>query len=256
MAAPAKFGSLRYLKKIGHITPSSNTAAEPITALLNTSLADRVSHHFTRIRVTQITLGRATASQFEVDKMLAAADLLSDAPLDAIMWNGTAASWFGIELDEKICEHITDRTGIPSSTSTLAFLAAFRHFGLRRIALAVPYTADVTTQIGSVYGQHGFDVVSQAHLGQSVNAEFAGNDSDQIRQLLREANSDSADCIAVVCTNFPATFLVEEMEKELGKPILDSIAVTFWQACRLAGIDPRIQGWGALMRGELGASSH
>lgn len=246
--ASASFAFLRTFKKIGHITPSSNTAVEPVTALLNASLADRVSHHFTRIRVTQITVGDSTASQFELEKMLAAAELLSDAPLDAIVWNGTAASWLGVERDEKLCQRITERTGLPSSTSTLSFHAAFRHFGFRNIALAVPYTAEVTNQIGNVYAGRGFNVVSEAHLGQSVNAEFAANSSDAIRRLLGQADTPAAECIAVVCTNLPATTLVEEMERELKKPILDSIAVTFWQACRLAGINPRIEGWGALMR--------
>lgn len=251
----ASFGSLRKLKRLGHITPSSNSAVEPITALLNASLADRVSHHFTRIRVTQIALGDSTARQFELEKMLAAAELLADAPLDAIVWNATAASWLGIERDEELCRRITDRTGLPSSTSTLAFHAAFRHFGLRNIALAVPYTADVTARIGETYAGHGLNIVSAAHLGQSGNAEFADNGPDVIRQLLRDADTASAECIAVVCTNFPVTPLVEEMEQQLGKPILDSIAVTFWQACRLAGIDPLVEGWGALLRGALQPSS-
>jgi len=251
ISAHAGFGPLTSLKKIGHITPSSNTAVEPMTALLNASLADRVSHHFTRIRVTQITLGEGTASQFELDRMLAAAELLADAPLNAIVWNGTAASWLGIERDEGLCSEITDRTGLPSSTATLAFHAAFQQFGFRKIALAVPYTREVTEQIASVYAQRGIQVVSSAHLGQSVNAEFADNGPDPIRALLRDADSDAAECIAVVCTNFPATPLVDEMERELGKPILDSIAVTFWQACRLAGVTPHLEGWGALMGGAL-----
>jgi len=250
-SAHAGFGPLTSLKKIGHITPSSNTAVEPMTALLNASMADRVSHHFTRIRVTQITLGEGTASQFELDRMLAAAELLADAPLNAIVWNGTAASWLGIERDEALCSEITDRTGLPSSTATLAFHAAFQQFGFRKIALAVPYTREVTEQIARVYAQRGIQVVSSAHLGQSVNAEFADNGPDAIRALLRDADSDAAECIAVVCTNFPATPLVDEMERELRKPILDSIAVTFWQACRLAGVTPQLKGWGALMGGAL-----
>lgn len=250
-SASAPFETLRTLKKIGHITPSSNTALEPLTALMNVSMADRVSHHFTRLGVKQMTLDPSTAAQFESDRMLAAAELLADAPIDAIVWNGTSASWLGIERDEECCRRITDRTGVPASTSTLALHAAFRRFGFRRIALAVPYTADLTEQIGKVYGRHGFEIVSEAHLGQSINIDVGNNAFGTIRQLLRDANSPDADCIAVVCTNLAATPLVEEMERELGKPIIDSIAVTFWQGCLLAGIEPRIEGWGALLRGAL-----
>jgi maleate isomerase len=102
-----------------------------------------------------------------------------------------------------------------------------------------------------VYGNLGINVVSHASLKQSVNVDIGNNLLDDIRKLLRAANSPEADCIAVVCTNLPATLLVEEMERELGKPIIDSIAVTFWKACMLAGIDPTMPDWGALMRGDL-----
>jgi hypothetical protein len=64
-------------------------------------------------------------------------------------------------------------------------------------------------------------------------SSFGNNPFDVIRQLLRDADSPQAECIAVVCTNLAATSLVEEMERELGKPIIDSIAVTFWKGCML-----------------------
>ncbi|WP_156381257.1 aspartate/glutamate racemase family protein [Aminobacter sp. DSM 101952] len=243
--------SLRQLKRIGHITPSSNTALEAITSQLNVGLANRCSHHFSRLRVTAVRLDPATEDQFALDTMVAAAELLADAPLDAIVWNGTSASWLGLQRDEELCRRISERTGLPASTSTLAFLEVFRSMGATRIGLAVPYVDEVTAKICEVYGRVGVNVVSHASLRQSVNVDIGNNSLDAIRNLLRAADSPEADCIAVVCTNLPATFLVEEMERELGKPIIDSIAVTFWKGCMLAGIDPAMRNWGALMRGEL-----
>lgn len=249
-SSPASF-ELASLKKVGHITPSSNTALEPLTALMNSSLADRVSHHFARIRVRKMQLDDTTSAQFDFDTMVDAARLLADSPLDAIVWNGTSASWLGIERDVELSRRITEATGLPASTSTLAFFEAFRRGGFKRIALAVPYTSDLTAQIGKVYADHGVSVASSACLEQSVNIDVGNNPSAIIRDVLRRADSPEAECIAVVCTNFAATPLVEEMEKELGKPIIDSIAVTFWEGCRLAGIDTPVEGWGALMAGRL-----
>jgi maleate isomerase len=246
--------SLKDLKKVGHITPSSNTALEPITALMNADLADRVSHHFGRLRVRQMTLDTSSSDQFRFEPMLEAAEMLADAPLDALVWNGTAASWLGLEHDVELCRQITERTGIPASTSTLAFHEAFRLCGMTKIGLAVPYTQDLTNQIAAVYERSGIKTVSQACLDQYVNVEVGNNHFDAVRQVIRNADSPDAECIAVVCTNFPATSLVEELEQELKKPIIDSIAVTFWKGCQLAGIDPRIDGWGMFMRGEAGGT--
>lgn len=243
--------SLQQLKRIGHITPSSNTALEAVTSLMNVGLANRCSHHFARLRVKAVRLDRATEAQFALDTMVAAAELLADAPLDAIVWNGTSASWLGLQRDEELCQRISERTGLQASTATLAFHEVFRSMGATRIGLAVPYVEEVTTKICEVYGRLGVNVVSHSSLRQSVNLDIGNNSLDDIRKLLRAADSPEADCIAVVCTNLPATLLVEEMERELGKPIIDSIAVTFWKGCMLAGIDPTMSNWGALMRGEL-----
>jgi maleate isomerase len=245
--------SLTSIRKVGHITPSSNTSLEIVTALMNSAIADRCSHHFTRLPVTAVKLDAATEHQFEIDTMVAAARLLADAPLDAIVWNGTSSSWLGIGRDEELCRRISDSTGLKASTSTLALHEAFRLMKASRIALAVPYVDDLTERIAQTYHRHGFEVVSRAFTGQYINREIGNNSMNQIRELLRAADSPDADCIAVVCTNYPATLLIDEMEHEIGKPIIDSIAVTFWKGCRLAGIDPTMPRWGSLLRGDLAA---
>lgn len=235
------------IARIGHITPSSNTQLEPLTYAMNRGLEGRLTHHFSRIRVTHLALEATSEAQFQLEPMLAGARLLADAPLDAIVWNGTSASWRGLRNDLALVDAITRETGLPASTSTLAFYCAFRHFGFEKIAIAVPYTADITADIAAEYGRNGFPVVGTAHLGIRENIEIGAAPADAIRRVLREAAASKPDCIAVVCTNFNATELVEEMEAELGLPIVDSIAVTFWEAMRLAGIAEPVSGWGKLL---------
>jgi maleate isomerase len=139
---------------------------------MNASLADRVSHHFTRIPVKQIALGSSTGSQFELDPMLAAAELPGRCRARRHRLERHLGELAWIEHDEALCRRITDRTGIPASTSTLAFHEVFRRFGFTRVALAVPYTADIRARISSVYAEHGFETASAACLGQSINVEF------------------------------------------------------------------------------------
>ena len=88
--------------KLGHITPSCNSVLETMTVSMSTAVADRVSHHFTRIPVTNISLSDQDLSQFAVEPMLNAAGLLADARTDAILWNGTSGAWNGLEADEEI----------------------------------------------------------------------------------------------------------------------------------------------------------
>ena len=106
-------------KRLGVLTPSSNTALEPLTSAMVSSLPG-VSAHFSRFTVTEISLRDQSLNQFDDSKILEAARLLADAQVDVICWSGTSASWLGFERDRQLCARITEATGIPATTSVLA----------------------------------------------------------------------------------------------------------------------------------------
>jgi len=124
------------------LTPSSNTALEPLTAAL-LARTPHVTAHFARLRVTEIALSAAALGQFDHAPQLAAADLLADAKVHAIAWNGTAGGWRGFDADRALCAAITARTGAPATISTLATLDALAALEARRIAF-------VTLALGGV----------------------------------------------------------------------------------------------------------
>jgi maleate isomerase len=237
------------VKRIGHLMPSSNIAIEPLTYALESAAGDAASHHFGRVSVTRVAADPATERQFALDTMLAAATLLAEAPLDAIVWNGTSASWRGIERDRELITAITAATGLPATTASLALLATMERRGWRRIALAVPYTAALTDAIVAEYTRAGFEIVHAARLDIDDNVAIGNVTGDRLRDLLRAAAHNGPDAIAVVCTNLDATSLAAEMEAELGCPIVDSIGVTFAAARARCGLETQLAGWGAVLAG-------
>ena len=100
---------------LGMLTPSSNTALEPITSAMVAGLPN-VSAHFSRFKVTEIALSSDALAQFDTSNILRAAELLAHAKVDVIGWNGTSSGWLGFETDVKLCEQITAATGIPATT--------------------------------------------------------------------------------------------------------------------------------------------
>jgi maleate isomerase len=235
-------------RRIGMITPSSNTMVEPLTSAMTAHLLDDLSVHYARIPVTRIALDQGSLDQFERDAMLTAARLLADAKMDVICWNGTSGAWKGTDADKAICAAITAETGIPATTGTLAQYEAFRAHGIRRYALAVPYLADVRDAIVDVYGREGFACVNDAHLGISTNFAFAEVGLDTLKDLIRKADHPDAEAIVVICTNLAAARVVEEMEQALGKPVHDSLVISLWHPLRMMGWQQPIPGWGRLMR--------
>jgi maleate isomerase len=241
--------------KVGHITPSSNTVLEPLTCLMSRPYDDQVSHHFTRLKVEAITLRPAHTGQFFAAPMLAAAELLADAGVDAIVWNGTSGGWNGVDADRELCARITERTGIPSSTTTLAQLEILERAGLRRLGLALPYTADVAQRITDEFTRAGHEVVASTAAGVSDNRSMAYVSEAGVRALVHDANHAAADCILIYCTGVAGAQLAEELEGAVGKPVFDSVAVTLWKALTMVGIEPSSRGWGTLLSGTLAPSS-
>src|SRR5919201_6358755 len=96
---------------LGMLTPSSNTVLEPVTTRMLQGLPE-VTAHFGRFRVTEISLGQQALGQFELEPMLAAAELLADAHCHSLCWNGTSAGWLGFERDRQLCRAIEERTRI------------------------------------------------------------------------------------------------------------------------------------------------
>lgn len=232
--------------RIGMIVPSSNTCLEPQTYRILGARTD-VTVHFTRIPVTRIALDDSSDRQFDPAVMREAAKLLATADVDVIAWNGTSGSWLGAAHDHELAAEISGATGIPATTSTLAYLEAFRIFGTERIGLFTPYTEDVNHQVIASYEREGIKTVDHRALGLSDNESFARVTDDEMRPGSLELAAASPDALVYLCTNLYGANITAEVEESTGVPVLDSVAVTLWHALKLAGaplLEPR---WGRLL---------
>jgi maleate isomerase len=235
-------------KRLGMITPSSNSVLEPVTSAMLHG-APGVTAHFSRFRVTEIALDAAALSQFDASVMLPAADLLGDARVDAIAWNGTSASWLGVGRDKSLCEAITARTGVPATTSTLACIDAARALGARRVGLVSPYTDDVQRRIGDVWAEEGIAPHAERHLGLRDNFSFGEVSPATIADMIRSVAAQGADAVVILCTNLDGATIAASLERELDIAVLDSVAVTLWRTLDLAGGDiGALARWGRIFQ--------
>ena len=234
--------------RLGVLTPSSNTALEPLTSALAAAVPG-ASAHFARFKVTEIALDAAALGQFDDSKILAAAELLADAKVDVIGWSGTSSGWLGFDADRRLCERIRERTGIPATTAVLALNELLAVRGVRRLAFVTPYTGDVQQKIVANYRSLGIEVVAERHLGIRVNHDFAGVAPQALRALMAEVAQAKPQAITTFCTNLHAAQLAPEIERTLGIPLLDTVSTTVWGMMRAAGATPAaITGWGEMFQ--------
>lgn len=231
---------------LGMLTPSSNTVLEPVTAEMLSGLP-AVSAHFGRFKVTEIALSAQALAQFDDTEILRAAELLAHAKVNVIAWNGTSSGWLGFDRDVRLCERITQATGIPACTAMLALNEILERTGAKRIAFVTPYLDDVQARINANYEKAGYSIASERHLGIQDNFSFSEISADRMRAMTREVAAAKPDAIAVVCTNMRAAPLAAELEAAHGIPIYDTVATTVWKSLKVAGVDTRrVTGWGRI----------
>ncbi|AKZ61956.1 Asp/Glu/hydantoin racemase [Herbaspirillum hiltneri N3] len=233
---------------LGMLTPSSNTTLEPVTTAMIADIPE-ASAHFGRFRVTEIALSNQALAQFDDSEILRAAELLAHAKVQSIGWNGTSSGWLGFDADERLCRRITEATGIPACTSVLALNEIFDITGVKRFGLVTPYLDDVQAAIIRNYAASGMECIAERHLRKQDNFSFSEVGADELRAMVREVAREKPQAITIFCTNLRGAPLVEELEREVGIPIYDTISTVVWKSLRQAGSDPsRIRGWGSLFR--------
>lgn len=221
---------------IGMLTPSSNTVLEPYTTLLLEPLFPAVTAHFGRFRVRRIALDDGANNQFAPEPVLAAAELLADAKMDVMAWNGTSAAWLGFQTDEILCAAVEERTGVPATSAILSLNRLLAENGITRLGLVSPYTLDVEDKIVANYAAIGVSTVARQRCDLADNFSFATVPEARIEAMCEEVAEAKPEAIAIVCTNMRGTFIAPEIERRLGIPVYDSVSFTLWGAMRLAGL--------------------
>jgi maleate isomerase len=233
---------------LGMLTPSSNTALEPITTAMLAELPE-VSAHFSRFRVTEIALSNTALAQFDNTEILRAAELLAHAKVDVIGWNGTSSGWLGFEADIRLCEQITAETGIPATTSMLALNEILEQRKVTRLGYVTPYLDEVQARILENYNKLGVACQGERHLGLQDNFSFSEVPVAQLEDMTRDVAKEKPDAITVICTNLRVAPSVAKLEREIGIPVYDTIATVVWKCLKLAGVDTRrVTHWGSLFQ--------
>jgi len=236
--------------RIGILVPSSNTALEPLTTRLLSSLP-HVSVHFSRFSVTSIGLSSTQLSQFDPpDAILTAAQLFADAHVDVIGWSGTSAGWLGFDADEKLCSLIEEKFGCKATTSTLALNKLLKAYGATKVGLVTPYLDDVQEAIVKNYVASGIDLSAESHLRVSTNVEIADITEEMLDAQMADvvkAGEGKLQAVTTFCTNLWAAQRVEHWEGEYGVPVLDTVTTVIWDCLKLCAVDAKgLKGWGRM----------
>ncbi|HHY48010.1 MAG TPA: Asp/Glu racemase [Firmicutes bacterium] len=181
-----------------------------------------------------------------------AANLLSQAKVDAIAIACTAGTISGGPGHDKreIAEMEAKSNGIPCTTVATACHNAMKFMGIKRIVLASPYVPPINEDFRVYFNATGFEVLNIECLAITNSYELASVPPYKVYNLGKRALVDGADAIFIPCTTFPAIDVIEDLEKDTGKPVITSNQALAWEMMRMIGINEPVHGFGRLLARE------
>jgi len=230
--------------RIGMIIPSVNSMTEP--------QFNRFAPPGLAVNVARARVAGEWKRPLDVmaDEIATSAKLLSDVEPDLIVFHCTDTSMTqGPQGEGRILDIVKDATGIEAVATSRLVLEALQALGLKKLVLLSPYRSNQA--VIDYLKATGFTVVHDVALGLN-SIEFANVTPREWTELARQHDRPEADGIFLSCTNTTQIEAIADIERALGKPVVNSNQAVLWGCVKrlksaLAPLPPMPE-LGSLMR--------
>jgi maleate cis-trans isomerase len=170
--------------------------------------------------------------------------------VDSVIWACTSGSFvFGPDGARDQVAKLQAVTGVPTSSTSFAFVRAAARLGLSRVAVAATYPADVAERFVDFLHADGLEVVRLSSRGIVTAAEVGTLGREAVLEFAAANDDERAEALLMPDTALHTAAWLPELEQRLGKPVLTANQVSAWEALRLAGDDRAREGLGTLFAG-------
>lgn len=220
--------------RIGLVYMASSVVMEPEMYAM---AADDVSIHTSRLTLPSVTMDGIDA-MMRSPELENAVRLCGQAPLDAMVFGGTSASFLhGTDWDDALIEKMSQWSTVKPTTTSTASLAALREVEATTIGLVTPYVPEVVSRAESFFGSNGFPVERSRGLSITSDWELADVPLEKIYDMCLEIDNDDLSAIFISCTNIRSVGAIAAIEEAIGKPVVSAIQASFWHSLNVAGVE-------------------
>jgi maleate isomerase len=224
--------------RVGFIELSTSIC---ISAEVPGALPEGVKPIFTRMRleggeVSAAAIDRMVAS----DRLEEASRELADGGAGVVAFACTTGSLVrGPGFDRELVARMEGASGVRATTTSTALVAALEALGARTVAVATPYVDELNDLEARFLEANGFEVTALRGLGIGTDPEITRVPYERTRALAHEAAEAGGepDAVFISCTGLPTLAILDDLERELGRPVISSNAVTIWHTLALAGVE-------------------
>jgi maleate isomerase len=256
-ASPAPSGP--GASRIGLIVPSSNTTMETELPELFRRQSEATGHRYTfhsaRAAMKQVNREELLAM---VGKAAECATAVSDADVDviayaclvAVMAQGPGAH----KESEQVIADAARKNGHPAEvvSSAGALVRTLRTIGASRIAMVTPYMAPLTRLVREYIEGEDIAVLDAVALEVPDNLAVGRLDTANLPGIARGLQREGAQAIVLsACVQMPSLPAVQQVEDELGLPVITAATATTFEVLGALGHRPAIPGAGRLLAGSF-----
>ena len=184
-----------------------------------------------------------------------ARELLGQHEVGSLVWACTSGSFvFGRAGARDQVERLQQVAQLPVSSTSFAFEHAAQQLGLSRVAVAATYPADVADRFVQFLSGAGLEVVRMSSRGIVTAAEVGTLRREQVLEFAAVNDDERAEAVLLPDTALHTAGWLQELEQQVGKPVLTANQVSAWEGLRLAGEVGRRPGLGSVFGGGVAAT--
>lgn len=151
----------------------------------------------------------------------------------------------------ELTEETASRTGVTADSHAEATIAAMRHLGMRRIAIASRWSDELNEKLVAYLAAADIEVLTVTSVGQWAKQAFSMSIEEGVKLaflLGREAmrKAPGADGLLLPGGAWRSLAAVPILEEDFGRPVITNPIAQVWRLIA-AGIAPPVQGWGRLL---------
>ena len=196
-----------------------------------------VATYCTRITAVS-TITPETLKRMEIEIRNSVRLLPPDVDLEVVAFGCTSAAL--VIGSEPVAQHITSvRPGVKVTDPMTSAFAALAQLDAHRIGLLTPYIEDINRPMREAFEARGYEVSVVGTFDQPNDAVVARIDARSIRDaLVRIGRHAECDAVFMSCTSLRGIDILEDVEREIGKPVTTSNHALAWHAASLCGLEP------------------
>lgn len=205
-----------------------------------------VGSHFTRVTMPNaVTVENLLAVADDLPR--AASLILPEATLDAITYACTSGSLVvGEDVVKK--QLLKGSPGAQATSLVTGVIRAIKTLGVKKVVIATPYLDEINALEADYFAKSGIEVLDIQGLNITNDEDIVRVSPSFMKEFAKSLDRVEAEAVFISCGALRVLDIIEELENEIGKPVITSNQALVWDTLRLSGINDKIEGFGRLFR--------